>query len=140
MEPPTIVETYLAAQNGGQVDRCMELIADDAVFDVGRGYYEGTEQVRSFLNMLVGRGSRTQAVESRTDANTVHATWRQSDDDGRRLGIEWVELDAAITIREGKIALLRARPTPDSLARLRTASEGREDLSPEARRALDRPT
>jgi SnoaL-like domain len=140
MQPSAIVDTYLATQNAGQVDRCMELIADDAVFDVGRGYYEGTDQVRTFLLMLIGRGSRTERIESRTEGDSVYAKWRQSDDDGRRLGIEWVELDAEVTVRDGKIALLRARPTPESLARLQAASKSRPDLTAEARRALERPT
>jgi hypothetical protein len=109
------------------------------VFDVGRGYYEGKDHAQAFLRMLIGRSSRTERIESRTEGDNVYAKWRQSDDDGRKLGVDWVELEAEVTVREGKIAVLRARPTSESLARLRAASEGRQDLSPEARRVLDRP-
>ena len=138
-QPDSIVEEFLSAQNAGEIDTCLEMLASDAIFDVGRGRYDGKEQIRTFLTMLVERGSNTRIVEARTDGDRVHALWAQADDDGRQLGIDSVKLQVEVTIRQGKIAALHARPTPDSLAVLRAAADGRTDLTVEARRALGKP-
>jgi SnoaL-like domain len=139
MEAAATVESYIAAQNAGDIAGCVAVIADDAVFDVGRGRYAGKDQVTSFVKMLIGRQSRTEILESRAEGDSVHGLWRQSDDDGRGLGVEWVQLEAHVTVRDGKINSLHARPTPESLAALRAAAESRQGLTPEARRALDEP-
>lgn len=136
MDQAGVVQTFLECQNAGDIDCCLELIAEDAVFDVGRGRYEGKEQIRSFVTMLVGRGSHTTVVESRPEQDGVRGLWEQVDDDGRRLGIPQVQLQAQVRVRDGKILSLHARPTAESLAALRAAAQGQQDLTPEALRAL----
>jgi len=87
--------------------------------------------------MLVERNSHTRVAESRPDGEIVSGLWEQADDDGRRLGIESVRLEVKVTVRDGRIASLHARPTPESLAALRAAAQDGQALTPEAQRALN---
>lgn len=138
-QPLRVVEHFLAAQNAGDIASCLDLLADDALFDVGRGVYGGKEQIASFLDTLHHRGSDTRVLEAHVEGGIVTSTWDQADDDGRQLGIERVQLQAEVTVHDGKITRLYARPTPESLAVLRAAAQDRSDLTPEAQRALGQP-
>lgn len=116
------LEQYLAAQSAGDVDEVMRMLADDVVFDVGRGRYEG-EQVRDFLERLRAVHSEVRVVEIADGADgTARAVLEQRDDDLTPLGIASVRLDVEASVdAAGRIALFRARPTPDSLVALAAA-------------------
>lgn len=76
-----VLAAYLAAQSTGDVNAVLRLVAPDAVFDVGRGRYEG-EQVPGFLHRLADVHSvTTLAAVTYQDATRVSAILDQHDDD-----------------------------------------------------------
>lgn len=118
------LRSYLAAQSGDDVEDALRLVADDAVFDVGRGRYEGPG-IREFLTRLqrVHSVARVVSVED-AGPGTAVAVLDQRDDDLLPLGIDAVRLDVEVRVGpDGRIVLFRARPTPESLAALAGARD-----------------
>jgi hypothetical protein len=115
---------YLAAQGAEDVDDALRRLADDAVFDVGRGRYEGAA-VRGFLERLRAVHSESRVLELRDvgDGRAV-AVFEQRDDDLAPLGIDAVRLDVEVTVdADGRIRTFTARPTPESIAALTAARD-----------------
>jgi hypothetical protein len=116
-----VLREYLAAQAGG-VEAALRLVSDEAVFDVGRGRYEGAA-VRGFLERLRAVHSESRLVEAAEPApGRATAVFEQRDDDLAPLGIDAIRLDVEVELDDdGRIRLFRARPTPESIA-ARTAA------------------
>jgi hypothetical protein len=115
---------YLAAQGAEDVDDALRHLADDAVFDVGRGRYEGAA-VRGFLERLRAVHSESRVLELRDvgDGRAV-AVFEQRDDDLAPLGIDAIRLDVEVTVdADGRIRTFTARPTPESIAALTAARD-----------------
>jgi hypothetical protein len=116
------LQEYLAVQSRN-IDDALRFVASDAVFDVGRGRYEGQEEIRGFLERLWTINSTTSVVEVRDiSATEAVAVLEQRDDDLGPLGIESIRLDVRIqTTDEGFIKTFTARPTPESIETLNAA-------------------
>jgi hypothetical protein len=115
---------YLNAQARGAED-ALKLIADDAVFDVGRGRYEGRAEIRQFLERLRMINSRSSVLEVRDISPTeAEALFEQTDDDLSPLGIDAIRLDVRVeTTGDGRIKDFTARPTPESIEALSAARQ-----------------
>jgi hypothetical protein len=115
---------YLAAQGSGDVDDVLTHLTDDAVFDVGRGRYEGAE-VRGFLERLRAVRSESRLLEVRdVDGVRAVAVFEQRDDDLAPLGIDTIQLDVEVEVAaDGRIRRFTARPTPESIAALAAARD-----------------
>jgi hypothetical protein len=120
-----LVEAFRAAQNSGDVQGCMALLDADAVFDVGTGRFEGARHIATLLRLLA-RLHYTTAGEPAApgEDGLLTALWTVRHDDLRRSGLGELEVRAEIRVSGGAIVLLRTRATPETLARLRTASGG----------------
>ena len=120
-----ILREYLAAQAADDVDAALRWIADDAVFDVGRGRYTGAREIRAFHERLRAVHSRTRLVELRDAAEArAVAIFEQRDDDLAPLGIDHLRLDVEIEVAAGRVTRFTARPTPESIRALTAAREG----------------
>jgi hypothetical protein len=118
-----VLREYVAAQASGNVEDAMRFIADDAVFDVGRGRYEGAE-IRGFVERLRAIHSESRILEiGERSQDRATAVFEQRDDDLAPLGIEHIRLDVEVEIADGRIRLFRARPTPESIAALTAARD-----------------
>jgi hypothetical protein len=118
------LQEYLAGQSSS-ADDALGFIAGDAVFDVGRGRYEGHEEIRAFIERLRAVNSHTSVVEMRDLSPTeAVAVFEQRDDDLGPLGIESIRLDVRVeTTTDGYIKTFTARPTPASLVALAAARD-----------------
>lgn len=119
-----VLRDYLAAQGSGDVDDALTFLAEDAVFDVGRGRYEG-DAVRGFLERLraVHSESRILRIDEPAEGRAT-AVFEQRDDDLAPLGIDAIRLDVEVTVTAaGRIRQFRARPTPESIAALTAARD-----------------
>ena len=116
------LQAYLAAQSRG-ADEALQFIAGDAVFDVGRGRYEGPQEIHEFLQRLVAVNSRTLVLELRdVSATEAVAVFEQRDDDLAPLGIESIRLNVRVeTTDDARIRTFTARPTPESMQVLSAA-------------------
>lgn len=116
------LQAYLAGQ-ARSTDDALRVIAEDAVFDVGRGRYEGHDEIRGFIDRLRAVNSRSSVVEvNEVSPTEATAVFDQSDDDLRPLGIESIRLDVRVeTTADGYIKEFTARPTPESIEALTAA-------------------
>lgn len=119
-----VFNNYLAAQAEGDIDKVMQLISDDATFDVGRGVYTD-DGIRHFHERLQDINSVTEVIEvNEVSPEHITALLDQSDEDLKPLGIEKIQLDADIATNEqGQIRAFTARPTPASLALIASARD-----------------
>lgn len=126
-----VFDEYLAAQAAGDIDQVMRLIDENALFDVNRGRYAG-DDIRKFHERLQAIHSVTNPVETKEpEPQRITALLDQTDDDLKPLGIEKIQLDADITVHDGKILNFTARPTSASLALIaeaRTAGKSSEGV------------
>lgn len=115
---------YLSAQAAGDVEDALELIADDAVFDVGRGRFQGGD-VRTFLERLRRIHSVTTVVDLEEHRpREVTGVLAQRDDDLAPLGLDEIRLDVDVTVNDdARIVRFRARPTAESLAAISKARD-----------------
>lgn len=127
MPNPTreVFDNYLAAQATGDIDKVMQLISDDATFDVGRGTYTG-DGIREFHERLQSIHSVTRVIDdNEISPEHITALLDQSDDDLKPLGLDKIQLEADIVTNDaGRIITFTARPTPASLALIAAARDG----------------
>jgi len=118
------LELYLKAQSRGP-DEALRLVADDAVFDVGRGRYEGHPEIRQFFERLRVINSRSSLLEVRDVSPTqAEAVLEQRDDDLTPLGIDAIRLDVHVEVTDDdRIKNFTARPTPESIEALTAARQ-----------------
>lgn len=121
------VEAFRAAQNAGDVEGCLRLLAPDALFDIGTGRFEGVRRIATLLRLLARihyttTGERAQPGED----GVLTAAWTVRHDDLTRNGLGELEVSAEIRVAGGAIRLLRTRATPETLERLRERSGGGE--------------
>jgi hypothetical protein len=102
------LQAYLAGQSRSAED-ALRFIADDAVFDVGRGRYVVQHEIRGFIERLRAVSSRTSVVElHEVSATEAVAVFEQRDDDLVPLGIDSIRLNVRVETIE---ALTAARNT-----------------------------
>jgi len=115
---------YLEAQSRG-TDEALQLVADEAVFDVGRGRYQGRAEIREFFERLRTVNSRSSLLEVRDLSPTeAEAVFEQRDDDLAPLGIDSIRLDVRVEVTEdNRIRNFTARPTKESIEALTAARQ-----------------
>jgi hypothetical protein len=115
---------YLKAQSRGAED-ALRLVAEDAVFDVGRGRYTGHAEIRQFFERLRTVNSQSSVLEVRDVSPTeAEAVFEQRDDDLSPLGIDAIRLDVRVTTTDDSlIKNFTARPTPESIEALTAARQ-----------------
>jgi hypothetical protein len=116
------LQAYLAGQSQS-AEAALRFIAQDAVFEVGRGHYEGQHEIRGFVERLRAVNSRTSVVELRdVSATEAVAVFEQRDDDLVPLDIDSIRLNVRVqTTEDGRIQTFTARPTPESIEALAAA-------------------
>lgn len=116
------LKQYLEAQSRG-TEEALRLVADDAVFDVGRGRYEGHTEIRQFFERLRTVKSRSSLLEVRDVSPTeAEAVFEQRDDDLTPLGIDAIRLEVRVEVTDdNRIKTFTARPTPESIEALTAA-------------------
>ncbi|HEY2704861.1 MAG TPA: nuclear transport factor 2 family protein [Candidatus Dormibacteraeota bacterium] len=118
-----LVESFRAAQNAGDVAACLALLHPEAVFDIGTGRFEGVPRIATLLRLLARLHYTTTGAPPVPGAGGgLAALWTVHHDDLRRGRIGELRVHAEIGVAGGAIVLLRTRPTPDTLERLRAAS------------------
>lgn len=120
-----VLLAYVDAQRSGSVEDVLATIADDAVFDVGRGRYDGRAAIRAFHERLRRIHSTTHVVRvDERGPGEVVAEFDQRDDDLGPLGIDAIRLNVTVHVGpDGRIVRFTARPTPESLARIAAARD-----------------
>ncbi len=123
-----VVQAFDAACNANEVDRALELFADDAVVtqlpppSPDPGMYRGKQQIRAWLELLL---QQFHVAARNYRAAGERVTWDAtiSADVLRRMGLASVEDTIEAVVREGKIASFTLTISPDSLSQITALSQ-----------------
>ena len=74
LDPAAVVDAYTAAINAGDVEGALAFVADNAVYMRPAGQFIGKDQVRGFIEDIVGRGAQIELLGDR-DTHNDHVQW-----------------------------------------------------------------
>jgi hypothetical protein len=69
MSPEELVQAYIEAQNNQDVETALALIAEDAVFDVPEGLYQGKDEAKEWVEQAFAYGATVAARDFQTEGN-----------------------------------------------------------------------
>jgi hypothetical protein len=132
------LQTFIAAWNGGDVERIVALFADDAVITddfvvidpqqpAGSRTFRGLDEIRRFVQ-IAAPGFHADVTEHEVDADAVRFAATVSADGLRRRGIDRLDQVNELAYEGGKVKRFAIHFTAESQARLREAA-ARQDAA-----------
>ena len=88
--------------------------------------------------MAAGPAATVKAFLGRQDAGDFEGCLARSSRTMRAKGVDYVEIEAEFTLRDGKIAAVRSRPAPGSIEKIKKLSRGEREVRGGWRRSLGR--
>jgi ketosteroid isomerase-like protein len=127
-DPLAVVQAFDAACNANDVDRALELFADDAIVTQlpppplpDPGVHRGKQQIRAWLEVLL-QHFHVAARNHRVADERVTWDATVSADILRRMGLASGEGAVEAVVREGKITSFTLTTSPDSLGQIAALS------------------
>ena len=124
------MQAFINAQNDGDVDAALALLADDAVIQLipppaegDDGIFSGKEEVRTWYENLASLHGRGEISNVQVDGNQVTALLSYTDDSLKAIGVEAIDNDWVVVMKDDKIQSYTATITDGSLAELMAAME-----------------
>jgi hypothetical protein len=113
--PAAVMDAYAAAINAHDVEKALSYVADDAVYDRSAGNFNGKDEVRTFVEGIIGRNVQVSVVgERQVDGERV--SWKSQvmlDDPENPNGPQLkILLNSESIVRNGKIVSHTARVAP----------------------------
>lgn len=126
-EPMTVVNSWQAALNQGDIDTTLSYLAEDATVTIipagpdGDGVYNGHAEIRGWYETIVaGKGIATLSG-CQVASETVTCLDTYADEGLKAMGVATLEGEWVATVREGKIQSYTFTTTDESLAGLMAA-------------------
>lgn len=111
-DPATIVDAYTAAINAGNVDAALAFVDDDAIYRRPAGVFKGKDEVRGFIEDLIGRKAKIELVGSRESLGD-YIYWNSRVTFGEPgAGPAEIRNFSQSIVSNGKILFHMARPAP----------------------------
>lgn len=129
--PVALVEAYIAAANGGDLEEILALYADDAFHihlpsaDGSPGVCVGKDQFRMWYEQSLDHGEQVALEEGTVavDGNQASFRVRISSEPWSKLGLEALEAQSEMVVIDGRIATHVVLLTPDSVRQLQAARD-----------------
>lgn len=125
-----VVQRFINAQNAGDVDAALALLADDAVIQLipppmegHDGVFSGKEEIRDWYVNLISLHGTGAISDVQVSGDQVTALLTYGDDGLKELGVDTIDNHWVVTLQEGKIQGYTATMTDESLAALMAAME-----------------
>lgn len=106
MKPESVVAAFLQAASAGDVGNCVSLLADDVVFrqEPSGTSTVGKEQIEAGIQLQVAWHQQYSIVSPfKIEGDKVMLTIRQTGDDCRIIGLEYITCDLEVQVSDGKI-------------------------------------
>ena len=126
-----IIQQVIQAANSGNIEGMMRFFSQDAVLRLEpplpppmRSTYRGRQEIREYLQQIVGKGFHVEAREFRPANNGV--TWRSrvSSEAFQRLGVSTAEDTNHAVVRGGQIQELTIHYSQETLQRMQAIPAG----------------
>ena len=128
-DPAAVIEAYLAAANGGELEAILDLYADDAVHiflptpDGSGGVCVGKANFRMWYEQSLANGDRVALQDGTLAVDGNQATFfsQISSAPWRELGVESLEAKTDLVVIDGRIVTHLVTLTPESVRMLQAA-------------------
>jgi hypothetical protein len=135
-DPVATIMAWLDAQNAGDVDAALAFLADDAFITLvpppmegHDGVFRGKEEIRAWWENLSTLNGVGTVSNCQVEGETVTCLLNYTDDSLQALGLDSIDNEFVVILRDDKIQTYTATMTEESLAALMTAMAA---LSPES--------
>ena len=132
-DPVSMIMAWNDAQNAGDADASLAFLADDAFITLipppmegHDGVFRGKEEIRAWWENLYSLNGASTVSNCQVEGETVTCLLNYTDDSLRALGLDSIDNEFVVIVREGKIQTYTATMTEGSLAALMAA------MSPES--------
>lgn len=123
-----IVQGFIEAQNAGDVEGALSLLADDAVVQIipppepaGVGIFTGKEEIRGWYEFLSEGHGSNELSNVQVNGDQVTALIRFSDAGLKQMGVDFLDYEWAVTVKDGKIQGYAVTVTEESMEKLMAA-------------------
>ena len=123
-----VVQGFIEAQNAGDVEGALAFLADDAVVQLipppepaGDGIFTGKEEIRGWYEILAEGHGTNELSNVRMNGDQVTAVIRFSDEGLKQMGVDFLDNEWVVTVKDGKIQGYTATVTEESLEKLMAA-------------------
>jgi hypothetical protein len=132
-DPVAMIMAWNDAQSAGDADAALAFLADDAFITLvpppmegHDGVFRGKEEIRAWWENLYALNGVSTVSNCQIEGETVTCLLNYTDDSLKALGLDSIDNEFVIIVREGKIQTYTATMTEESLAALMAA------MSPES--------
>jgi hypothetical protein len=124
-DPVSIIMAWLDAQNAGDVDAALAFLADDAFITLvpppmegHDGVFRGKEEIRAWWENLSSLNGVGSVSNCQVEGDTITCLLNYTDDSLKALGLDSIDNEFVVIVREDKIQTYTATMTDESLAAL----------------------
>jgi hypothetical protein len=117
MNPEALAKTYIEASDSGDIERCLNLLSDDVVFNQNPPgtKLEGKDQYEAVLREAINWHHKYSVTSSyEVDGDKITFTAKVSGDDFSIMGMDYINVRYEFLVRDGKISSIIV--VPDSAA------------------------
>jgi len=132
-DPVEMITAWNDAQNAGDADAALAFFADDAFITLvpppmegHDGVFRGKEEIRAWWENLYSLNGASTVSNCQVEGETVTCLLNYTDDSLKALGLDSIDNEFVVIVREGKIQTYTATMTEESMAALMAA------MSPES--------
>lgn len=144
-EPPNtamdVLQEWADALDKGDIDGALACMAEDAVVTIippaeGDGVYSGQAEIRGWYEMHVANKGTATLSGCEVNGETVTCLNTYTDEGLQAMGVDFIEGDFVVTLRDGKIQAYTFTITAESLAKFPLPPEPTVAAGPEATSTL----
>ena len=128
-----MIMAWSNAQNAGDVDPALAFLADDAFITLvpppmegHDGVFRGKEEIRAWWENLYSLNGASTVSDCQVEGETVTCQLNYTDDSLKALGLDSIDNEFVVIVREDKIQTYTVTMTEESVAELMAA------MSPES--------
>lgn len=123
-DPMSVITAWQDAMNAGDADAALAWLADDAFITLvpppmegHDGVFRGKEEIRAWWEGLYAANGTSSLSNCQVDGETVTCILNYTDDGLQGIGVDSIDNEFVVIVRDGKIQTYTATITPESLAK-----------------------
>lgn len=127
-DPVSMITSWNDAMNAYNADAALAFLADDAYIQLvpppmegHDGVFRGKEEIRAWWENLYSLNGASTVSNCQVEAETVTCLLNYTDDSLKALGLDSIDNEFVVIVREGKIQNYTATMTDESVAALMAA-------------------
>jgi hypothetical protein len=127
-DPVAMITAWNEAMNAGDADAALAFLADDAYITLvpppmegHDGVFRGKDEIRGWWENLYALNGASTVSNCQVDGETLTCLLNYTDDSLKALGLDSIDNEFVVVVREGKIQTYTATMTDESLAALMAA-------------------